>query len=215
MPGAHLYKTGDVARYLADGNIEFLGRFDHQVKVRGFRIEPGEIESALLDHPAVDSCLVLAHGHSPGETRLVAYLVGNREKTPSDNDLRDFLKKKLPAYMIPAAFIMLTSLPFTPNGKVDRRALPAPDWASPKPEQIFAAPQTDLEKNLAKIWSEILSVERIGIHDDFFELGGHSISAIRVNTRIFSRLHVDLPLSALFEFPTINELAGAIIERTA
>jgi len=168
--GARLYKTGDLACYLPDGNIEFLGRIDHQVKIRGFRVELGEIEAVLGQHSAVQETVVLAREDIPGDKRLAAYVVPHNERAPAISELRDFLKKELPDYMVPSAFVMLDALPLTPNGKVDRRALPAPDTARPELEKTFVTPRTAAEEVLAGIWTKVLGLERVGVHDDFFEL---------------------------------------------
>jgi amino acid adenylation domain-containing protein len=207
--GARLYKTGDLARYLPDGNIEFLGRLDHQVKIRGFRIELGEIETVLVQHPALRVAVVLAREDLPGDKRLVAYVVPEGEPTTT-TELRHFLQQRLPEYMLPAAFVMLDALPLTASRKVDRRALPAPDWARPELEQAFVAPRTPVEEALAGIWSQILGVERVGIHDDFFELGGHSLLATRVMARVRDDFRMALSLRSLFEAPTVAGLASLI-----
>ncbi|MFH0341841.1 MAG: amino acid adenylation domain-containing protein, partial [Chromatiales bacterium] len=208
-PGARLYKTGDLARYLLDGNIEFLGRLDTQVKVRGFRIELGEIETVLNQHPGVKACAVLAREDAPGDKRLVAYVVGH--KAPAQGELRDFLREKLPEYMLPSVFIVLDKLPVTPNGKLDRKALPAPDDSRPELEAAYVAPRTPTEETLAAIWAEVLKLEKIGIHDNFFDLGGHSLLATQVISRLRAAFAIDLPLRALFEGPTIRDLEAAII----
>ena len=221
-PGALLYKTGDLARYLPDGNIEYLGRLDHQVKVRGYRIELGEIEAALQAHPAVQETVVMAREDEPGEARLVAYVVPDPQyhdssdplqKMSSHNltqQLRSFLAKGLPNYMVPAAFVILDKLPLTPNGKVNRRALPAPDRSNPELEATFEAPRTPVEQALAEIWAEVLKLERVGIRDDFFELGGHSLLATQVISRVRQALRVDLPMRSLFDGPTVAELAEKV-----
>jgi len=209
-PGARLYKTGDLARYLPDGNIEFLGRVDHQVKIRGFRIELGEIEAALGQHPAVREAVVLAPEDAPGEKRLVAYVVAEREPLPTTADLRSFLKEKLPAYMVPAIFVLLDALPLMPNGKVDRRALPAPDRARPESEKSFVAPRDDLELQLTHIWEEVLGVRPVGVRDNFFELGGHSLLAARLFAAIENRLGKKLPLATVFQGATVEHLAGIL-----
>jgi amino acid adenylation domain-containing protein len=209
-PGARLYKTGDLARYLPDGNIEFLGRVDHQVKIRGFRIELGEIESVLGQHPAVREAVVLATEDAPGERQLVAYVVAEWEPLPTTTDLRSFLKEKLPEYMVPAIFVMLDALPLMPNGKVDRRALPAPDRAKPESEKAFVAPRDDLELQLAQIWEEVLGVRPIGVRDNFFELGGHSLLAARLFASIENRLGKKLPLATVFQGATVEHLAGIL-----
>jgi amino acid adenylation domain-containing protein len=209
-PGARLYKTGDLARYLPDGNIEFLGRLDHQVKIRGFRVELEEVETVLAQHPKVREAVVLAREDTPGDKRLVAYVVPRQEPAPTINELRSFLKEKLPEYMIPSAFVLLDALPLTPNGKIDRNALPVPDHNRPELEVNFVAPRTPLEEIIAEIWAEVLKVEKVGIHDNFFDLGGHSLLATQVMSRLREALRVDLPLRALFEAPTIVELAFRI-----
>ena len=174
-PGTRLYKTGDLARYLPDGNIEFLGRLDHQVKVRGFRIELGEIEAVLNQHSAVQENVVLVQEGDSVDKNLVAYVVLHKGYSPTINDLRDFLKQRLPEYMTPRFFEFLDVLPLTPNGKVDRRALPAPGSNRPELKEKFVEPQTPTEDVLAAIWADVLGVDRIGICDNFFELGGHSL----------------------------------------
>ena len=208
-PESRLYKTGDSARYLPDGSIEFLGRMDNQVKIRGFRIELGEIESVLRKHPAVREAMVLARkDDDPGDKRLVAYVVTHDQI--EIEALRDFLKQKLPDYMIPSAFVSLDALPLTPNGKVKRQALPAPDQSRPNLKNTFVSPRTALEKVLARIWSDMLKVERVGIHDNFFELGGHSLMATMVMSRIREVFRIELALRALFETPTIAGLSAHI-----
>jgi amino acid adenylation domain-containing protein len=209
-PGARLYKTGDLARYLPDGNLEYLGRLDHQVKIRGFRIELGEIEAALVQHPAVQEAAMIAHEDVPGETRLVAYLVPAQEQAPRVGELRRFLQKILPGYMVPSTFVWLEALPLTPSGKVDRRALPSPERARPVLEEPFVAPQTAVEQHVAAIWSALLGIERIGIHDNFFELGGHSLLATQLLSRIRDAMHADVSLVRFFEVPTVAALAGSI-----
>ncbi|MEH2127084.1 amino acid adenylation domain-containing protein [Nostoc sp.] len=206
---ALLYKTGDLARYLPDGNIEYLGRIDNQVKIRGFRIELGEIEAALSQHPHVQASCVIAREDIRGDKRLVAYIVPQPQVTPRISDLRSFLKEKLPEYMVPSAFVILESLPLTPNGKIDRRALPAPKPSSELLEK-YVAPRTPIEEILASIWQQILRVELVGRHDDFFELGGHSLLATQFISRVRSRLKVEIPLRSLFAAPTIAELAPSI-----
>ena len=209
-PGARLYKSGDLARYLPDGNIEFLGRVDHQVKIRGFRIELGEIEAALDQHPAVREAVVLAPQDAPGERRLVAYVVAEREPFPTTSDLRSFLKQKLPEHMVPALFVLLDTLPLMPNGKVDRRALPAPDRTRPELEKAFVAPRDDLELQLAQIWEEVLAVRPVGVRDNFFELGGHSLLAVRLFAVIEQRLGRKLPLTTIFQGSTVEHLASVL-----
>jgi len=211
-PGTRLYQTGDRARYLPDGNIESLGRMDHQVKIRGFRVEPGEIESVLSRHPAVRESVVVARQDAPGDIRLVAYVVAKPATAPNISELRDFLKKQLPDYMVPSVFLPLEKMPLMPNGKLDRRALPAPDQSRPDLERVYAAPGTTTEGALAEIWSEVLGMDQVGIHDNFFELGGHSLLATQVLTRVREAFQVELSLRRFFEAPTIAELAAAVEE---
>jgi amino acid adenylation domain-containing protein len=214
-PGARLYKTGDLARYLSDGNLEFLGRIDHQVKVRGFRIELGEIEAVLRRHPAVDESIVMVREDRPGDKRLVAYVVARQEPAPSVGELRSLVKEKLPEYMVPAAFVFLEALPLTPNRKVDRKRLPKPDYARPVLEAAFVAPRTPTEEKLAEIWSQLLGVAQVGIYDNFFELGGHSLLATQLVSRVREAFEMELPLISLFEVPVIAELAERISQGQA
>ncbi|MGL5922312.1 amino acid adenylation domain-containing protein [Chroococcidiopsis sp.] len=208
-PTARLYKTGDLARYLSDGNIEFLGRIDHQVKIRGFRIELGEIETVLAQHPQVRETVILVREDEPGHKRLVAYVVGH-QSAPGTSELRRFLQERLPEYMVPAAFVAIAEIPLTPNGKVDRRALPIPDRDRPDLEKAFAAPSNAVELQLTQIWSEILGIQSIGVSDNFFELGGHSLLAVQLFTQIESKFGKKLPLATLFQAPTIEQLANIV-----
>jgi thioesterase domain-containing protein/acyl carrier protein len=210
-PGARMYKTGDLARYRPDGNIEFLGRADHQVKIRGFRIELGEIEAALGQHPAVRDAVVLAREDAPGEKRLVAYAVADS----TSDELRRFLKDKLPEPMVPAVVVLLEALPVTPNGKLDRRALPAPDRSRPELDKVFVAPRDDLESQLAHIWEEVLGVRPVGATDNFFELGGHSLLAVRLFAVIEKQLGRKLPLTTVFQGATVEHLAGVLRQQAA
>jgi amino acid adenylation domain-containing protein len=236
-PGARLYKTGDLARYRPDGTMAFLGRIDHQIKIRGVRIEPGEIEAALSQHPAVAAAVVVAREETSGDKRLVAYVVPRTEREPdtespsaqhhtvpqeavalptpllSVSGLQDFLKDKLSAYMAPAAFVMLASVPRTPNGKVDRQALPAPDQARRVRAKTFVAPRNPIEEAVARIWGEVLGLERVGIHDNFFESGGHSLLAAQVVYRLREVFLVELPLRSLFEDPTVAGVAAVIMHQ--
>ena len=208
-----LYRTGDLARFRPDGNIEFLGRMDHQVKIRGFRIELGEIESTLSRHPAIQENVVVAcddvHGER-GNASLVAYVVARRGESPTDSELRNFLAEKLPEYMLPATFVWLNALPLTSNGKVDRRALPAPDSSRPNLDQAYVAPRTPVEEALVAIWSQVLGVEKIGVQDNFFELGGHSLLATQVISRVREAFQVEVPLPTLIQTPTVSGLAEQI-----
>jgi len=208
--GDRFYKTGDLGRYSPDGDVEFVGRADDQVKIRGYRVEPREVEATLGQNPAVRDCAVIAREDVPGEKRLVAYVVPNGEPAPATSELRAFLKQRLPEYMLPSAFVLLDDLPLSPNGKVDRRALPQPDPMRPKLENRFVAPRTPIEESLVGIWSEVLGLERVGIHDNFFELGGHSLLATRVVARVRSVFQAELPLRSLFESPTVAGLALAL-----
>jgi amino acid adenylation domain-containing protein len=201
-----LYKTGDLARYLPDGNIEFLGRIDNQVKVRGFRIELGEIETVLIAHPQVSEAVVIDSDDIPGNKRLVAYVVTS-EKSEIKNQLRSFLKQKLPDYMVPSAFVILDALPLTPNGKVDRRGLPKPDQTRLDVEANYVAPHTQVERTIAAVWQEVLHLENIGIHDNFFEIGGHSLIATQIISRLRQVFQMDLSVRTLFEAPTIASFA--------
>jgi amino acid adenylation domain-containing protein/thioester reductase-like protein len=210
IQNSKLYKTGDLARYLPDGNIEYLGRIDNQIKIRGFRIELGEIEAILSQHPGVRENVVVAREDILGEKRLVAYFVPQLEQTPTTNDLRIFLKEKLPQYMMPSAFVSLKSLPLTSNGKVDRKALPVPDSHNTQLAVSFVAPRTPVEKVLADIWANVLHLEQVGVLDNFFELGGHSLSTIRVMSQVNKTFQIKLPLRHLFTAPTIAELAQTI-----
>lgn len=209
-PGARLYKTGDLARYLPGGDVEYLGRMDHQVKIRGFRIEPGEIESVISQHPAVKQAVILVREHPPGDKRLIAYIVPAQQPVLVVSELHGFLKEHLPAYMVPSAFVVLDNLPLTPSGKIDRQALPAPGQARPSLEAEYLAPRTASEKVVCAIWSEVLNLERIGVHDNFFELGGHSLLATQVVSRVRAALSAKLPLQTIFDKPTVAALASEI-----
>ena len=210
-PGSRLYKTGDVARYLVDGNIEFLARIDNQVKIRGHRIELGEIETILNQHPAVKESVVVARDRdSSGEKELVGYVVSTHESALSSANCGDFLQEKLPDYMMPSLFVFLETFPLTPNGKVDRNALPPPDGERPQLDQGFVEPRTEIEELIAQVWREVLKLDKIGVHDNFFELGGHSLLATRVVARLRGSFHVDIALRKLFELPTVAGLAQHI-----
>jgi amino acid adenylation domain-containing protein len=201
--GERLYKTGDLARRLADGQIEFRGRADEQVKVRGFRVEVGDIEAALRQHPGVRESIVAALDDGRGGSRLVAYVVERAETTPGD--LRDFLGERLPEYMIPVAFVRLQELPLTPNGKLDRRRLPDPFGRGS--QEAYVAPRSELERTIAGIWQEVLKVERVGINDNFFGLGGHSLLLLHVNSKLRAALRSEFPVIEMFKYPTVGKLA--------
>jgi len=206
-----IYRTGDLGRLRPEGTLEFLGRRDDQVKIRGFRIEPAEVESVLDTHPGVRRSVVVAReDDGDGERYLAAYLVPAGEPAPAAAELHAYVRDRLPAYMVPSNFVMLEALPLTPSGKVDRRGLPAPDHLARAPRNVSVAPRTAMEAAVAEIWSEVLGVEPIGVEDNFFELGGHSLMATRVLSRLRARLHVDVPLRALFEAPTVAALAERV-----
>jgi amino acid adenylation domain-containing protein len=209
-PGARLYKTGDVVRRLPDGSTEFLHRIDQQVKIRGFRIELGEIESALNKYPGVTQCVSLAREDEPRDQRLVAYIVpANPQVAPSSAELREFLKQKLPAHMIPAAFVTMRDLPLTPNGKIDRKALASPDLspAEDSPARPVVPPRTPVEFELLRIWEQVLGVKIASVRDSFFDLGGHSLLAVHIFGEIEKVFHVGLPLATLYEAPAIEDIA--------
>jgi amino acid adenylation domain-containing protein/thioester reductase-like protein len=228
-PGERLYSTGDQARWVAGGELQYLGRIDHQVKIRGYRIELGEIESVLRDHPAVRQAVATVRDEPV--KRLMAYVLPEETAQPWSGyahhplrasepqrlmpELQRFVSERLPGHMVPSAFVMLDELPIGPNGKVDRRALPAPGEARPEPREGFVAPRTPVEAALAGMWSEVLGRERVGVHDDFFELGGHSLLATRMVSRIRRAFQAELPLIQLFEKPTIAGLAEALLAESA
>jgi amino acid adenylation domain-containing protein len=208
-----LYKTGDLARYLSDGNIEFLGRLDDQVKIRGFRIELGEVESVLSQHPQVQEAVVIARTDQPGNKQLVAYVVSHLELNHTSSNIRSFLKDKLPNYMVPSVFVSLEKMPLTPNGKVDRRALPAPDLRLSM-KANYVPPRDTIELQLAQIWEEVLDVRPIGVRDNFFDFGGHSLLAISLMTRIQQQFGKNLSLATLFQNPTVDQLATILRSST-
>jgi amino acid adenylation domain-containing protein len=212
-PAARLYRTGDLARYLPDGNIECLGRLDNQIKLRGHRIELGEIEAAVGLHEAVRECVVAVREDPPGDRRLVAYIVPASAADGLGNELRRFLKGKLPDYMIPAAFVPLEHFPHTPNGKVDRKQLPQAMEIRSASETVFAAPTTEIEKTIASVWQELLHVEKVGREDNFFDLGGHSLLVVQAQARLHELLQVDLPVVRLFQYPTVRTLADSLSNR--
>ena len=210
LPGERLYRTGDLVRLAPDGRIDFLGRADDQVKVRGYRIEPGEIEAVLLDHPAVGEAVVVVREDARGEARLVAYVVPREPAaggTALAAELRGLLAGRLPAYMVPSAFVTLEALPLTATGKVDRRALPAPDLAA---DDVTEAPRDQVEELVADLWKDVLGIERVGRDDDFFACGGHSLRATQLASRLKQAFDVDLPLKAVFEDPTVARLAARV-----
>jgi len=209
-PGRRMYHTGDLAKYQAGGDLDFIGRNDFQIKLRGFRIELGEIEAALAQNHAVKQNVVAMREDVPGDPRLVAYLVANGAPLPPAEELQNFLRRRLPDYMIPATFVALEALPLTPNGKVDRRALPVPNISGTGGAQNFAAPHSPVENEVAEIWSALLHLPQAGIHDDFFRLGGHSLMATRLVSRLRAHFGVEVPLQEFFRAPTIAHLAGQV-----
>lgn len=214
-PGARLYKTGDLVRFREDGMLEFKGRIDEQVKIRGFRIELGEIESVLLQHPTIKDCVVTVHEKAENDQRLIAYIVLTQESSFLVGNLRKFLQQQLPEYMIPTVFITLKELPLTQNGKVDRQELPAPDKVQPERDKFYAAPRNSTEDKIANIWTEILKLERISIHDNFFDLGGHSLIVTQVISRLRDIFDVEIFVQQMFETPTIADLAVIVTQKLA
>jgi acyl carrier protein len=212
-PQARLYKTGDMARYRADGNIEFLGCADNQAKIRGFRVELGEIEGTLVQHPSVRDAVVLARDDTSGRRRLVAYVTSNQGAGPTNGELASFLRAALPDYMVPSAFVFVNHFPATANGKVDRKALAALSQDNRELGDSFVAPRTANEKTIASIWADVLNLKQIGIYDDFFDLGNHSTLAIELIDRIRETFAIDLSLRALFEVPTVAGMATAVGQR--
>jgi amino acid adenylation domain-containing protein len=211
-PGVRMYRTGDLVRYQPDATMECLGRIDHQLKIRGYRIELGEIESVLGAHPAVKTNAVVLREDVAGEKQLVAYVVPKQENSPSSSELRTYLKTKVPDWMVPSAILLIEQMPMTTNGKVDRKALPAPA-AAMLPEKHFVAPHTFVQELLAGIWIQVLKLEKVGIHDNFFESGGHSLNATQVVSRARNIFHVDLHVHDLFTSPTIAGLTGIVTAR--
>ncbi|WP_413173254.1 amino acid adenylation domain-containing protein [Anabaena azotica] len=210
QPGTSLYKTGDLARYLSDGNIEFLGRIDNQVKIRGFRIELGEIEALLNQYPEVQEAVVIAREDVPGNKRLVAYVVPQSKSTTTVNELRNFLKDKLPEFMLPSAVVLLKELPLSPNGKIDRKTLPSPEEIRSDLIGEFVSPRTPVEEKLTQIWAEVLNVEKVSIYDNFFELGGHSLLTTQLLAKVKKAFNLDISLRSLLEKPTVAGLAANI-----
>ncbi|MEJ6486183.1 amino acid adenylation domain-containing protein [Nostoc punctiforme UO1] len=206
-PGARLYKTGDLVRYRVNRTIEFLGRIDDQVKIRGFRIELSEIELALLQYPSVGEVVLQAREDIPGDRRLVAYVVPQSGQKPSISDLRGFLQERLPNFMLPSAFVLLEALPVLPNGKLNRRSLPAPEQLQTELAATYVAPRTELERTIANIWQEVLQVEKVGLHNNFFDLGGHSLLMIQVHERLRKTLNQDVSMIEMFKYSTVSLLA--------
>jgi acyl carrier protein len=209
-PGARLYKTGDLARFLPDGQIAFMGRNDEQVKIRGYRIEPSEIVTALDHHSAVRESVVVAHDFAPEDRRLVAYLVLSGGANLTRTAVRDFLATHLPEHMIPAMFVRLDALPLNAHGKIDRSALPEPNAATTLRDEVFIAPRNPVEQKVAKIVGSLLQLDRIGVEENFFMLGGHSLLGTQIIARLQESFEVELPLRSLFDAPTIQSLAAEI-----
>ena len=211
IPGARLYRTGDRARYHSDGKIEFVGRVDHQVKLRGFRIELGEIESVVCHHPGVQEAVALVREDTPGDKRLVTYVVPNHKSAPAIEDLHNFIKTQLPDYMVPAQFMTVDALPLTPNGKVDRRALPIPESREPL-ESDWVMPKTPTEKQLAEIWQEVVGIDQVGVFDNFFDLGGNSLSSLQVISRVEHEIGIRLEFGDLL-YQTLGQVAAQCAEQ--
>ncbi len=212
-PGSRLYKTGDLARYLPSGDIDFLGRVDHQVKMRGFRIEPGEVEAVLSQHIDVGEAIVIIKEGAGGEKRLIAYVTSRPDHPPDIKEMTGLLKERLPDYMIPSDIVILDAFPLTPNGKLDRKALPEPSRLRPELDELFVPPQTELEQTIASIWQEVLSLERVGTQENFFDLGGHSLLMVQVQSKLQILLNRDIAIIDLFGNPTIKLLAKYFAEQ--
>jgi acyl carrier protein len=206
-PGARLYRTGDRARHLPDGHVEFLGRGDQQVKIRGFRIELQAIEAALREHPLVRQAVALVSEATPGMKQLVAYVVPEAGSALDIADLRGHMKKLLPTHMLPASFVVLDELPLAPNGKLDRAALPDKHAAAPLAEDEYVAPQSEVERTIKAIWQETLQVDRVGTHDNFFDVGGHSFVMLQIQSKLQAAFHKTISIIEMFEHPTISSLA--------
>ena len=210
MTGARMYRTGDLVQQLENGKLEFLNRVDSQVKIRGFRIELGEIESALAQYQTIRDNVVIVREDSPGDKRLIAYIITEENQETDTSELRQFLKTRLPDYMVPSGFVFISQFPLTPNGKIDRKALPAPGDTEQDSAKVFIEPQTETEKKLAAIWCNALKIKRIGIDDNFFELGGNSLVAAMLISSINSNFGVRMALRTIFEKQTLLEIASEI-----
>jgi thioesterase domain-containing protein/acyl carrier protein len=210
QPGSRLYRTGDAARYSNDGLIQFLGRIDDQVKISGYRIEPREIETVLSTHPALTAAVVVVREDTPGQKFLVAYVAPNSETAPTNDDLRAYLKERLPEYMVPSVYVTIESLPLTQHGKIDRNALPAPQLSLTRSGREYVAPENDLQQQLVDLWEELFKLHPIGITDNFFELGGHSLQMIMLVARVEERLGKRVAMAELFQDPTIRHLAELV-----
>src|SRR5262249_498487 len=211
IPGSRLYRTRDIGRYRSDGEVEYTGRADRRVKVRGMRVDLGEVESVLGRHPALGNVAVTLDTGSPAGERLVAYVVANQTPSPTSGQLREFVAQRLPQHMVPSSFVMLEQMPLTPNGKIDRRRLPAPPSSRDLLDPSFVPPRNPVEQILAQIWKDVLSLDSLSVDDNFFAVGGHSLLATQIISRIRSWLSVDLPLRSIFEAPSISLLARQVI----
>ena len=209
-----VYKTGDLAEYLPDGNVKFIGRADNQIKLHGVRIEPTEIESFLNQHDQVRQCAVTAIDDAFGNKQLAAYIVPRSGEKPSVESLRNFAGQKLPDYMIPAVYINIEMMPLTASGKINRAALPSPPRVRPEMDEIYVAPSTQMEQTLCKIWSQVLNIDKVGIHDNFFYLGGTSLLIVRAAEIISKELRIELPVAKMFEYPKISALACTFNRKT-
>jgi hypothetical protein len=210
QPGARLYRTGDLARFMPDGNLELLGRLDHQVKIRGVRIEPGEVAARLRQHPLVDDAVVMAREDVPGDRRLVAYLLGTPEVASLAAELRAFVREALPEYMVPSAYVRIDRLPLTAHGKIDRGALPAPDPANIDSLAERQPPATPIQQAIAIVWSQVLGGRTVGIDHSFFDVGGHSLLVAQVTSRLHEIFQVGVSMRAMFLAPTIAELSQTL-----
>jgi acyl carrier protein len=207
-----MYATGDIGRRREDGKIEYIGRKDEQVKVRGFRIETGEIESALIQHESIVDAVVVVREDADGDKRLIGYFVQDPQQKIALKELREYLKQQMPLHMVPSVLMPLDALPLTANGKINRQALPAPDLSRSDIEELFVAPRTPLEQALTDIWSEVLQIEQVGIHDNFFALGGHSLKATVVTSRLREIFNIELTVQTIFEMPTVAELSVGVVK---
>jgi len=213
QPDGRLYKTGDLARYLEDGSIEYIRRVDHQVKLRGFRIELGEIEAVLAAHVQVHEAVVVVREETSGEQRLIAYLTRETDGAIVTSELRAYLREKLPEYMVPSQYVLLEALPLTSNGKINRRALPAPPPIATALEASYIAPRTEVEKTITAIWQDVLQLESVGVSDNFFDLGGHSLFMVKVLSRLRETVNEDLTITDLFRYPSVGTLASYLTEQ--
>jgi acyl carrier protein len=213
-PGGRLYRTLDLARRLPDGNVEFLGRVDHQIKIRGHRIELGEIENALTATPGVKEAAVVVDDQGAGDKRLIAVVVANPDTAPLQlSEIKDHLRQSLPEYMVPAGFVQVESLPLTVNGKLDRRALASIDQLVLVDENSFVAPRNEMEERLAEMWADVLRLQRVGVNDNFFECGGHSLLATQLVMRVRQAFEIELPLRSIFEAPTVAGMSLRVLQQ--